>query len=544
VLRRVQKYIETEQLLQRGDRVLVCVSGGADSVALLDVLHLAGYDCVVAHCNFHLRGEESMRDERFVRTLCQTIQVPLFVSDFDTVQYATSHSVSIEMAARELRYRWFAELAAEQHCVAIAVAHHQNDQAETLLLNLKRGTGIRGLCGMRPLSVNPIVSNSVPIIRPLLCTTRDYIEYYLQSKRHLNWVVDSTNQDTSIARNAIRHELSQYSKSEIENIASTARYMQGYTDMMDQKNTREARYVQFYEQIRTYNFPEPNKIYDALQRGVGGKVFTAPKYIGVIQHKQLLITPRMRHFGIIGYPLGHSFSARYFTEKFATEQIPADYSLFPLAEDTFTNQGRENATLRHLIDTLDGMNVTIPYKETVIPYLDRLDDTAQQIGAVNVIYQHVGYNTDCIGFMHSIRPLLLPTDKYALVLGTGGAAKAVVYGLHRLGIETTLVSRSPKNERMLSYQQIDQDVLTKYSVLVNCTPLGMYPNIDTCPAIPYHLLNQRHLLFDCVYNPEETLFLRNGRQQGTRTKNGLDMLYGQAEAAWKIWNSNPVRISL
>ncbi len=544
MLRRVQKYVETEQLLHHGDRVLVCVSGGADSVALLDVLHRAGYDCVVAHCNFHLRGEESMRDEQFVRSLCANLQVPLYVTDFSTNQYALSQGLSIEMAARELRYRWFAQLAAEQHCVAIAVAHHQNDQAETLLLNLKRGTGIRGLCGMRPLSVNPVEPNSAPIIRPLLCTTRDYIEYYLHNKRGLNWVVDSTNQDTSIARNAIRHELSGYSKSEIENIAATARYMQGYTDMIEGEDTREARYVQFYERIRRYGFREPQKLYDALQRGIGGKTFTSPKYVGVIQHKQLVIIPRMRHFGIIGHPLGHSFSARYFTEKFATEHIAADYTLFPLAPDTFSCQGKENPTLRRMIDTLDGMNVTIPYKETVIPFLDCLDDTAQKIGAVNVIYQHVGYNTDCLGFMRSIRPLLLPTDKQALVLGTGGAAKAVVYGLHKLGIETTLVSRTPANEHILSYQQIDQEVLAQYTILVNCTPLGMHPNIDTCPPIPYQWLNQRHLLFDCVYNPEETLFLQNGRLQGARTKNGLEMLYNQAEEAWKIWNSNPIRISL
>ncbi|MGM9837786.1 MAG: tRNA lysidine(34) synthetase TilS [Paludibacteraceae bacterium] len=295
MLRRVQTYIKDKQLLRKGDRVLVCVSGGADSVALLDVLLRTGYTCIVAHCNFHLRGEESMEDERFVRRLCASLwsqSIPLVVSDFDTTAYAKSHKLSIEMAARELRYTWFAQVAEEQDCAAIAVAHHQNDQAETVLLNLFRGTGLRGLCGMRPKSSNPYGSRTnIPVIRPLLCTTRDYIEYYLRDRRKLTWRTDSTNSDTSIARNAIRALLAQHTKAEVENIAKTACRMQGYADWLDEQDTREAGIAKLYEQLRIYNFPEIEKIYDALQRGEGGKTFYAPHHVGIIKHGQLHVTP-------------------------------------------------------------------------------------------------------------------------------------------------------------------------------------------------------------------------------------------------------------
>ena len=184
---------------------------------------------------------------------------------------------------------------------------------------------------------------------------------------------------------------------------------------------------------------------------------------------------------------------------------------------------------------MDGMNVTMPFKQAVIPYLDRLDATAEAVGAVNVICKRVGYNTDCLGFMESLRPMLRPEDKKALVLGTGGAAKAVVYGLRQLGIQPTLVSRTPK-EGQLSYEQLDKDIMDTHTVIVNCTPLGMYPNVDTCPPIPYPLVSARHLLFDCVYNPEDTLFLQRGKAQGATVRNGIEMLYGQAKAAWGIWN--------
>ena len=236
----------------------------------------------------------------------------------------------------------------------------------------------------------------------------------------------------------------------------------------------------------------------------------------------------MRHFGIIGFPLLHSFSAKYFNEKFATEKIDAEYSLYPLNELT-------NERLNELMGSLDGFNVTFPYKEQVIPYLDRLDETAQAIGAVNVVHQRVGYNTDCIGFMESIKPLLREYDRKALVLGTGGASKAACYGLRKLGIVPTLVSRRPQ-EGMLAYEALNAELMAEHTVIVNCTPLGMLPDVNSCPGIPYELITPRHLLFDCVYNPEETLFLQKGKAQGATIQNGIGMLLGQAKAAWQIWN--------
>ena len=238
----------------------------------------------------------------------------------------------------------------------------------------------------------------------------------------------------------------------------------------------------------------------------------------------------MRHFGIIGYPLIHSFSAKYFNEKFESEKIDAEYSLYPT----------ENLTgerMNELMNSLDGMNVTMPYKKDVIAYLDRLDETAEAIGAVNVIHDRVGYNTDCLGFIDSIRPLLREYDKKALVLGTGGASKAVCFGLKKLGISPTLVSRTPQ-EGMLGYDDLSEAVMSDYTVIVNCTPLGMAPEEETFPPIPYEYISARHLLFDCVYNPEKTLFLQKGKVQGATTRNGMEMLYGQAKAAWKIWNNN------
>lgn len=237
----------------------------------------------------------------------------------------------------------------------------------------------------------------------------------------------------------------------------------------------------------------------------------------------------MRHFGIIGFPLLHSFSAKYFSEKFANEHIDAEYSLYPIEENHLQKEAKR------LFASLDGMNVTMPYKQTIIPYLDSLDDTAQAVGAVNVVHQHIGYNTDCLGFMESIKPLLRPYDRKALVLGTGGASKAVCYGLRQLDIEPTLVSRTP-HSGMLGYEDLTKDIMETHTIIVNCTPLGMLPKIDTCPPIPYEAITARHLLFDCVYNPEETLFLRKGKEQGAMTQNGMGMLIGQAKAAWKIWN--------
>lgn len=235
----------------------------------------------------------------------------------------------------------------------------------------------------------------------------------------------------------------------------------------------------------------------------------------------------MHHYGVIGYPLEHSFSALLFNRKFAAEHIDAEFSLYPVAPE-------EKAQIPALIARLDGLTVTSPYKETVIPYLERLDETAAEIGAVNVIYQGTGYNTDYIGFMNSLRPLLRKEDKRALVLGTGGAAKAVCFGLQQLGISPTPVSRSPK-AGMLGYSDLTAEVMDQHTIIVNCTPLGMLPNVNSCPAIHYERLTARHILYDCVYNPEETVFLRKGKAHGAVIRNGAEMLIGQAEAAWKIW---------
>ena len=237
----------------------------------------------------------------------------------------------------------------------------------------------------------------------------------------------------------------------------------------------------------------------------------------------------MRHFGIIGYPLHHSFSAKYFSEKFEREGIEAEYSLYPVGIEDLRFK------IEDLFNRLDGMNVTMPYKQTIIPYLERLDETAEAVGAVNVVHQRVGYNTDCIGFMESIKPLLRSTDRKALVLGTGGASKAVCYGLKQLGVTPTLVSRTPK-DGMIGYNDLTEAVMTEHTIIVNCTPLGMVPDTESFPPIPYELISARHLLFDCIYNPEETVFLRQGRAQGAKTQNGIEMLYGQAKAAWAIWN--------
>lgn len=236
----------------------------------------------------------------------------------------------------------------------------------------------------------------------------------------------------------------------------------------------------------------------------------------------------MRHFGIIGNPLEHSFSAKYFTDKFLREHIDADYRLLPM--DDLHGIGE-------VLDAMAGLNVTLPYKQTIIPYLTDIDDTARAIGAVNVLRGRRGYNTDWIGFVESLRPLLCVEDKRALVLGTGGVSKAVQYGLRQLGIDFVSVSRTPHAD-VMTYEAVTADVLSEHTLIVNCTPLGMFPNVDSCPCLPYESIGSKHLLFDCVYNPEQTLFLRHGMQQGARVKNGLEMLHIQAEAAWRIWNEN------
>lgn len=245
----------------------------------------------------------------------------------------------------------------------------------------------------------------------------------------------------------------------------------------------------------------------------------------------------MRQFGLIGFPLGHSFSKKYFSEKFQNENIDARYDLYELSNIS------EFPNLRNSIK-LSGLNVTIPYKEQIIPLLDKLDDTATSIGAVNVIrfdYDNngkatlTGFNTDAIGFENSLKPFLKPHHKKALILGTGGASKAILYTLQKLGIECSYVSRSTR-EGQLTYSDLNEEILNDNLLIVNATPLGTFPKTDACPDIPYQFLTDKHLLFDVVYNPAETLFMKKGRDAGATALNGEEMLIGQAIAAWEIWN--------
>lgn len=246
-------------------------------------------------------------------------------------------------------------------------------------------------------------------------------------------------------------------------------------------------------------------------------------------------------YGLVGFPLGHSFSKGYFTDFFRKEGICAEYKNFELARIDDLAKVLEGET------ALRGFNVTIPYKQQVMPYLHELDAAAEAIGAVNVVkvtqreglIYLKGYNTDVIGFADSIRPLLKSHHKRALILGTGGASKAVDYALRKMGVETCFVSRSPKDEG-LTYCELTPEVLVRYTVIVNTTPLGTFPKIDECPPIDYSLLDDRFLLFDLVYNPEKTLFLKRGEQAGATVCNGMEMLVGQAKAAWHIWNTNNI----
>lgn len=229
----------------------------------------------------------------------------------------------------------------------------------------------------------------------------------------------------------------------------------------------------------------------------------------------------MKHFGIIGKPLGHSFSERYFTDMFIREGIDAQYR--PIEINVI-----EEVT--PLMSQLDGFNVTYPYKETILPYLQDIDPIAQRIGAVNVVYQGKGFNTDWIGFSNSLRPLLQPHHQRVLLLGTGGVSKAIQYALDLLEIAYTLVSRKA-NKRAISYEQLNEKIMASHHIIVNCTPLGMHPFENEKPNIPYHLLGEQHLLYDCIYNPERTLFLQEGELQRCTLKNGLEMLHQQADEA-------------
>ncbi len=241
--------------------------------------------------------------------------------------------------------------------------------------------------------------------------------------------------------------------------------------------------------------------------------------------------------GLIGFPLGHSFSKKYFTEKFEKEGIKGwEYNLYPIEDISL---------LRELINStpaLRGLNVTIPYKQSVIPFLDEIDAEAKAVGAVNCIdISQVngkpflkGYNTDIYGFEESLKPLLTNHHEHALILGSGGASRAASYVLKKLGIPFQIVARHDKFH--LTYSDLHDDVMKKFTLIINATPLGMYPDIHSHPHIPYKYVGENHLFFDMVYNPEETVFLEKAKKHGAVTKNGLEMLYLQAEKAWEIFS--------
>ena len=246
----------------------------------------------------------------------------------------------------------------------------------------------------------------------------------------------------------------------------------------------------------------------------------------------------MDKYGLIGYPLGHSFSISYFNDKFSDEGIDARYENFEI---------QSIDQLQEVLDTnpnLRGLNVTIPYKEKVIEFLDNITPEAQAIGAVNVIrISHEGkktklkgYNSDVIGFTKSIEPMLDSNwHKKALILGTGGASKAINFGLKSLGLETVFVSRYQR-PGTIQYESITPEVIREYNVIINCTPLGMYPHTEECPKLPYEAMDYHTILYDLIYNPDETLFMKKGRERGAEVKNGLEMLLLQAFASWEFWH--------
>ncbi len=248
----------------------------------------------------------------------------------------------------------------------------------------------------------------------------------------------------------------------------------------------------------------------------------------------------MKLYGLIGYPLKHSFSKGYFNEKFLAEGIDAQYVNFEISSIKEFKQILEDHP------ELSGLNVTSPYKEQVMPLLNGLDkESAGKVGAVNVIKiirdgkkkpRLIGYNSDIVGFERSIKPVLRPEMKKALILGTGGASKAVFHGLKDLGVESTLVSRSKKGKDIISYADLTREVIQENPVIINATPVGMFPANDICPDIPYEYLTDRHLLYDLIYNPDQTLFMTKGKERGAQVMNGLEMLLLQAFVSWEIWN--------
>ena len=241
----------------------------------------------------------------------------------------------------------------------------------------------------------------------------------------------------------------------------------------------------------------------------------------------------MKNFGLLGKNIDYSFSRGYFKNKFETNKLECSYNNFDL-ETIEDFEELKNTT------QLSGLNVTIPYKQEVIPYLDAIDSEAQEIGAVNTIKikngKLTGYNTDHFGFENSLKPHLKPHHKNALILGTGGASKAVAFALKKLGIPFEYVSRSQSPAVKYTYELLSKKGIGEYQIIINCTPLGTFPDVTKCPQIPYDQITSNHLLFDLIYNPEETLFLEQGNKKNATTLNGLEMLSLQAEKSWEIWN--------
>lgn len=251
------------------------------------------------------------------------------------------------------------------------------------------------------------------------------------------------------------------------------------------------------------------------------------------------LTMRMNRtkFGLLGRDIAYSFSGKYFKKKFETLKLDGftyeNFDLPEIFEFPFILYQRK--------ELFGGINVTIPYKESVMRYLDRIDEEAAEIGAVNTIKVEnddtlVGYNTDVYGFVNAIKPMLKSNHTSALILGTGGASKAVAYGLKKMGISCRFVSRSVGDGNLL-YSQLNEEQLSEHTIIVNCSPVGTYPNVKDAPNIPYEYITEKHVLFDLIYNPEMTEFLQRGKAQGAAVKNGYEMLELQAERSWELWNS-------
>jgi len=247
----------------------------------------------------------------------------------------------------------------------------------------------------------------------------------------------------------------------------------------------------------------------------------------------------MKNYGLIGYPLTHSFSKRFFTEKFEIENTNAVYENFEIDSISLFPEVIKNNP------EVIGLNVTIPYKEQVIPYLNELDEAAEKVGAVNTVRISrtnkgnllKGFNTDTYGFESSLKPLLKPHHKKALILGTGGASKAIKFVLSKLGIDFISASIEELKDKEIRYDDIDEKLMNERLLIINATPLGTYPKTETLAPIPYEHIGEKHLLFDLVYNPEETLFMKKGKEQGATVKNGYEMLLQQALKSYEIWNA-------